>query len=348
MYKVLLISGKGEKEKWILRQTPGGEGVSRCGKYKFYINEKIADPDFVVIRGKSLKEVTEFNVAPENVVLSTSEPYSVLAYPADYCRQFGMVCSCQENLKHKNVVYTPALIFWFVGAIFGKGGVKSRISYDEFKAMGMPKKEKLISVVTSNKAFTQGHQDRIDFVEKLKAYYGDKLEVFGRGYNSFDDKWDVLAPYKYHIAIENSESKYYWTEKLSDCYLAGCFPIYYGCKNVNDYFPENAYCKIDIHDFEGSVKAIDRLLAEDTYEKRIEALEKSKELVLEDYNMFNYIASCLDRLNADAPKSRVVIRPAKSMHDLHNIYLYLVERNIFKVKKFFRSLFKGKSILEKK
>ncbi len=347
MYKVLFISGKSEKEKWILRQTPGGNGVSRCGKYKFYINEMIPDPNFVVIRGKSLKKETEFNVAPENIVLSTSEPYSVLAYPKNYCKQFGMVCSCQENLRHKNVIYTPALIFWFAGAVFGKDGVKSRISYDDFKSMKLPKKERLISVITSNKSFTQGHQDRIDFVERLKAYYGDRLDVFGRGYNSFDDKWDVLAPYKYHIAIENSESKYYWTEKLSDCYLAGSFPIYYGCKNVDEYFPDEAYCKIDIHNFEASVKAIDKLLAEDVYEHRREALEKSKELVLEEYNMFNYIASCLDRLDPNAPKSKVLIRPAKSMHDLHNIYLYLIERNVFKAKKALRALFKGKSILEK-
>ena len=111
MYKVLLINGEGEKNRWILRQTHNGEGISACGKYKFYVNEMISDPDFVVIRGKSLKHVTEFNVAPENVVLSTSEPYSVLAYPSDYCKQFGMVCSCQENLKHRNVVFTPAMIF---------------------------------------------------------------------------------------------------------------------------------------------------------------------------------------------------------------------------------------------
>lgn len=51
-----------------------------------------------------------------------------------------------------------------------------------------PKKTKLISVITSNKAFTKGHLKRIEFVEKLKAYYGDKLDVFGQGFNSFEDK----------------------------------------------------------------------------------------------------------------------------------------------------------------
>lgn len=348
MYKVLLLYGNGEKYRWIVRQTHNHSGVSVCGKYKFYVNEMIPDPDFVVIRSKSLKKKTEFNVAPENVVLATSEPYSVLAYPRDYCRQFGMVLSCQENLKHPGVVYTPAFVYWYAGVAFKGSTPESRIDYDAFKNMEMPRKTKLISVVTSNKAFTQGHQDRIDFVEKLKKHYGDKIDVFGRGYNTFEDKWEVLAPYKYHIAIENSSSRYYWTEKLSDCYLAGCFPLYYGCTNTGDYFPEKGFCKIDIHDFEGSVKTIDAMIENDVREQRMAELEECRRLVLEDYNMFNYLARCLDRLNPDAPKKRVVIEPCNSMHDLHNIYIYVVKRNLFKLKKAVKGLFKGKSVLSKR
>ncbi len=348
MYKVVLLYGNGEKYRWITRQTPGHNGVSKCGKYKFYVNEIIPDPDFVVIRSKSLRKATEFNVAPENVVLATSEPYSVLAYPKDYCRQFGMVCSCQENLKHRNVVYTPAFVYWYAGVAFTKDGPQSRIDYDTFKSMPVPEKKRLISVITSDKAFTQGHQDRIDFVEKLKKHYGDKIDVFGRGYNTFEDKWEVLAPYKYHIAIENSSSRYYWTEKLSDCYLAHSFPIYYGCTNVDDYFPAKGLCRIDIHNFDECVKAIDAVLENELYEKRRAELDKCKELVLEDYNMFNYLARCLDRLNPDAPKKKVTIKPANSMHSLHNVYIYLVKRNLFKLKKGLLRLFKGKSVLSER
>ena len=347
MYKVVFLYGNGKDYRWMVGQTHNHSGVSRCGKYKFYVNEIIPDPDFVVIRSKALKKKTVFNVAPENVVLATSEPYSVLAYPKDYCSQFGMVCSCQENLKHRNVVYTPAFVFWYAGVAFTASGLESRIDYDTFKSMGMPKKKKLISVITSNKAFTQGHQDRIDFVEKLKKHYGDKIDVFGRGYNSFESKWDVLAPYKYHIAIENSSSRYYWTEKLSDCYLAGCYPIYYGCTNVNDYFPSEGLCRIDISNFDECVRVIDSLLENDVYEKRQAELENCRELVLEEYNMFNYLASCLDRLNSDAPKKNVTIKPANSMHNLHNIYIYLVKRNLFKLKKAILRMFKGKSVLDK-
>lgn len=349
MYKVILITGNGEQGKDILRQTPQSLGVSQCGKYQFYVNELIPDPDFVVIRGKSLKQKKTFHVAPENLILTTSEPYSVLSYPKSYCKQFGLVCSCQEQLKHHNIIYTPALLSWYVGLKFKDGKVIPQMGYDDFKNQKSVSKSKLISVITSNKAFTQGHQDRISFVEKLKAHYGDQLDVFGKGFCDFEDKWDVLAPYKYHIAIENSSSNYYWTEKLSDCYLAETYPIYHGCKNVHDYFPQNALCTIDIHDVEKSIKIIDSIISDNThFENNLPLLRECKELVLEDYNIFNYIAMCLDKLNPTLPKTDVVVHPAKTMSDWHNIYLNVIGRNSFKIKNTIRSLFIGKSKLYNK
>ena len=123
-------------------------------------------------------------------------------------------------------------------------------------------------------------------MRKLKKHYGDRIDVYGRGFNGFEDKWDVLAPYKYHIAIENSSEKYYWTEKLSDCYLTGTFPIYYGCRNIGEYFDEKSYARIDINNFENAVKTIDEILGEDLYEQRRNALIESKRMVLDKYNIF--------------------------------------------------------------
>lgn len=194
MYKVLLISGTKEAGRWILSQTKGGNGISNCGKYQFFVNEDIKDPDFVIIRGKTPREALTFNIAPENVILTTSELYSVLAYPRDYCSQFGLVCSCQEGLKHRNVKFTPAIIFWFAGVRFDAKGRPSPIKdYDYLKAAPTPEKTKLISVVSSTKAFTKGHVDRIRFVERLKEYYGDKIDIFGRGYNGFQRDYEMKS-----------------------------------------------------------------------------------------------------------------------------------------------------------
>jgi len=99
-------------------------------------------------------------------------------------------------------------------------------------------KSKLMSVITSSKDFTEGHQKRLNFVRRLKDYFGEDIDVFGRGIREVDDKWDAISPYKYHIALENSVYPHYWTEKLGDVYLSGAYPIYYGCLNLEDYFPE--------------------------------------------------------------------------------------------------------------
>lgn len=331
MYKILLLTrGEGPKD---LRQVPNGKDVFLNGKYKLYINESIKDPDFLFIRGKALKSTTSFHVAQANTILLTSEPYNVLSYPVGYCKQFGVVCSCQDQLKLPNVIYTPAMLPWFVGIEFGPDIEDViRMNYEDIQ-QSQPQKEKLISVITSNKAFTQGHLDRLRFVEKLKSHYGDRIDVFGRGYKGFADKWDILAPYKYHIVIENSSSKYYWTEKLSDCYLANTYPFYYGCPNIKEYFPEKALSVIDIHNFDESVKCIDKIIEEDTFNKRQNELMLCKKLVMDDYNMFNYIINLCERLDAHAPKATVALKPAKHYFDWHNFYMYSMGRNIFKIKR---------------
>ncbi|NDW10294.1 glycosyltransferase family 10 domain-containing protein [Dysgonomonas sp. 520] len=347
-YKVKLVPYRKNLGDIMLRQTEGGLGFSSDGRYRFYIDEDIDEPDFWVIQGKGIRQAETCRVAPQNTILLSTEPRSVLVYPKNYIRQFGLVCSCQAKTNHPNLVLGPAILPWFVG--YNKktdGTFEYSLDYDNLKKSPAPKKTKLISVITSNKAFTQGHLDRIRFVERLKEYYGDKIDVFGRGFHDFDDKWDVLAPYKYHIAIENSAQDYYWTEKISDCFLSESFPFYYGCTNLSDYFDDTSFQPIDIFNFDRTVETIDRMIADNVYEQRIKALENSKERVLEEYNMFNYIASLCDRLNPSLPKKEVTLQPCHTMSNWHNFYNYTIGRNIFKLKQKVKYLFDSPSPLSR-
>lgn len=344
-YKVKLTPYRKSLGEIMFRQTEGGRGFSSDGRYRFYIDEDIEKPDFWVVQGKGIREAQSSYVAPENTILLTTEPRSVLTYPKKYIDQFAMVCSCQEQMKHPNLVLGPAILPWFVGYTDSKDGrCFYTLDYNNLIGSPAPEKTKLISVITSNKAFTQGHLDRIKFVEKLKERYGDKIDIFGRGYNDFADKWDVLAPYKYHIVIENSSQPYYWTEKISDCYLAETFPFYYGCTNLSDYFPSESFQPIDIHNFDSAVSIIDTLIANDTYEINKGILAQCKGDVLGKYNMFNYIASLCDRLNPELPKHQVTINPCHSMQDWHNFYNYTVTRNLLKLKQKVNGIFKASSL----
>lgn len=312
------------------RQMPNPDGITSDGKYRFVINDYNAEADFVVVSGKGLRQPHTFHVSPKNTILLTGEPRGILAYAKGYCRQFGVVCSCQPEIQGENVIYTPAILPWYVGVDFNSDGtVKFTKNYNDI-ANANPKKTKLISVISSNKAFSRGHVDRLWFIRKLQERYGDKIDIYGRGHHGFADKWDVLAPYKYHIVIENSTSDYYFTEKLFDCYLAGTYPIYYGCRNIADYYPSDAMTKIDIRDFDTAAATIDRILACHEFEDKQEQLRECKELSLKKYNLFNEIAKVCDGIKSDGMREDVTLIPASHYFSLHNLMLYTVGRNYYK------------------
>ncbi|MGQ4002333.1 glycosyltransferase family 10 [Francisellaceae bacterium CB299] len=59
----------------------------------------------------------------------------------------------------------------------------------------------------------------------------------------------VLQNYKFAICYENARDiPSYITEKIFDCFFAGCVPIYWGANNITDYVPEN--CFIDKRKFD--------------------------------------------------------------------------------------------------
>ena len=61
-------------------------------------------------------------------------------------------------------------------------------------------------------------------------------------------KKEVLERYKFAICYENARDiPGYITEKIFDCFMAGCIPVYWGANNVTKYIPPE--CFIDRKDF---------------------------------------------------------------------------------------------------
>ncbi len=314
------------------RQTPGGTLVSPDGRYRFHLDDDREEYDFWVVQGKGLREAQTVRVAPENTIFMATEPRSILVYPPSYLRQFGLVYTCQEQTRHPNVHLGPAVLPWFVGYSDTPQGCEYTLDYDNLIESPTPEKTKLLSVITSNKAFTQGHIDRIRFVAALKQHFQDRIDIYGRGFRDFDDKWDVLAPYRYHIAIENCSDPYYWTEKLADCYLTETFPIYYGCRNADNYFPDNAFQNIDIRQPKLAIEIIERIIEADTAGEAAFTLRQCKNLVLGKYNLFGQIATLCDTLDAHAVKRDVTLQPCRSGLYWRNFVNYTFTRNYYKAK----------------
>lgn len=333
MYKVKLSIAK--DNQGCARQTPSGKAI--WGNYEFYINQEVEEADFWAVYSKGERKTETCKVSPKNTVFVTGEPETVYHYSKGFIKQFGKAVVCQESIKHPNKVHYQPAQPWHIGKVDkGNGNVFFQKQYDDFKRDGIPKKEKLISVISSNKVFTKGHQQRLDFVLKLKEHFGDQIDLYGRGFNEIDDKWDVIAPYKYHIVIENSNFADYWTEKLSDCYIGGAYPLYYGCTNLDKYFDNDAYSIIDINDFEKSVKVIEQVLADNKFEEKQQKLIEAREQVLDKYNIFQLLVDQFDQMDASSPKEEYTIKHDTSFFDFKKIQIMVVSRLLNKLKRKFK------------
>lgn len=176
-------------------------------------------------------------------------------------------------------------------------GWSSRLAmdYDSLCTFTPPEKPRLLSWVTSNKAFYAGHQTRLAFLARIRNTV--PFDLYGEGFAPIADKWEALAPYRYALAIENYRNSYYWTEKIADCFLAWTMPIYYGCSEITRYFPPEALCCIDIHDPHVD-RTINEILASDRWERHREAIAYARDLVLHRYQLFPFIT---DQIRQHAP-----------------------------------------------
>jgi len=106
-----------------------------------------------------------------------------------------------------------------------------------------------VSTIVGNKAMSDGHLMRHSLylrqneITTPKDFYVSSRGPFNNVFKNkllFERK-EPLFKSMFHITIENSSSKYYFTEKITDCFLAKTIPIYWGCKNIGDYFDTRGF-----------------------------------------------------------------------------------------------------------
>ena len=146
-------------------------------------------------------------------------------------------------------------------------------------------KTKLVSMIASKKGWLRGHQERLKWVEKLK----DKVELFGTGRpNQLNDKEDGLRDYMFSVSIENDKSDTYFTEKLTDNFVMGTVPVYYGSRKVVEkYFDPRGVIFLEDDPNLSS-------LSKEKYESMMPYIEKNFELAInlpiaEDYFFEKYL-----------------------------------------------------------
>jgi hypothetical protein len=95
-------------------------------------------------------------------------------------------------------------------------------------------------------------------------------EVDYRGQKVLGDSKYPLFDSMFHIAIENTSIKDYFSEKILDCFQSRTVPIYAGCRNIGDYFNMDGI--IVVSNLDEIVDVCNKLTPYD-YERRKPAME---------------------------------------------------------------------------
>lgn len=110
-----------------------------------------------------------------------------------------------------------------------------------------------------------------------------------------DDKAEALAPYRYHLAVENHIGLHHITEKLTDAFLGRCLPFYAGAPNAADYFPADSFIPVDIRDPEGAARTIRSAIESNAWSHRLHAIDEARRRTLEEQHLFAVVARIIEQ-----------------------------------------------------
>ncbi len=167
-------------------------------------------------------------------------------------------------------------------------------------------KSKLVSMIASNKGYTEGHKRRLRVVEKFHQKYGGD-DLYGWGLPQeldIKEKSKGLKDYMFSFACENANYPTYFTEKLTDCFACGTIPVYYGTAGVAQYFNHEGIIFLDKDEPWENIPW--EKLTEEYYESKHIAIRENFEIaasmrVSEDYLYGNYFVQ-LDPLREERVK----------------------------------------------
>jgi hypothetical protein len=150
------------------------------------------------------------------------------------------------------------------------------------------------SITRLNSNFGQPciYPQRYEILQKIKK--NNSIDIFDGDISP--KRKDALVDYKFNISIENSYEKNWITEKFYDNILTNTIPIYFGCKNIKDIYPEDGYILIDdINDIDGVDKLLKEIInnSDEIYNQKIKGLEEIKIKYFKEKNILNKIKNLL-------------------------------------------------------
>jgi hypothetical protein len=204
------------------------------------------------------------------VALTTHQNLHTVAHKFDY-----LLCYREDLIKSNPKKFLPN----------SPGGT---LILDEDLDLHEEHKSKNCSMVLSGKRTYPGHvlRHQIQHSSTGIDFYG-----WGSPGGFIENKIVALKDYMFHFTIENVIAPHYFTEKLIDCLLTGCVPIYYGAPNIGDYFNTKGFVIFNSIEELHSIK-----LSKSIFQDKQQYIKENFELAKQYVSSDDYLATKLVKL----------------------------------------------------
>jgi hypothetical protein len=227
-------------------------------------------------------------------IFVTTEPPEIFRYSRQILSNFDYVLSGDfpylSDMTNKST--RTGLLNWSIGIERKDGILTASESLESLLRRSRGPKQTGISIVTSNKAITVMHKQRLRFIDYLLKKLPE-VEVFGEGIKPIGDKSKTLIPFTHHIAFENHTNPFFWTEKLSDPLLCGCQVFYAGHRSVFRDFSREIVHGIDLNNFDAAYGQICENLSQNL--GVAERLKQAQDFILKKANVHSRVIELLDQ-----------------------------------------------------
>lgn len=189
-----------------------------------------------------------------------------------------------DNWDLQNHVKFEKIFTWNDKLVDGEKYIKINFSHDIPSRINKSFARKFCTMIAGNKQNKHKQElysKRVEAIRWFEKNYPEDFDLYGLGWGDFsftgprlvralnrikplvklvtpyfpswkgtvERKRTVLEQYKFSICYENARDiPGYITEKIFDCFFAGCIPVYLGADNIDKHIPKT--CFIDMRDFD--------------------------------------------------------------------------------------------------
>lgn len=245
-----------------------------------YINVLLGSHDFYLSDADAARSIFVLTEPPEVERYSLerlSKFWKVLGPPFRYLA------------KLRNLVPEGGLVPWRIGVAHEAGRPKPTLDRNDIANLAFPTGPQ-VSAVISGKTGSRRQRARIELSRHLETEL-DNFELFGRDTRLVEDKYEAHMLGTFHLAVENSYHRLYFTEKLTDALLAGNHVFYGGHPSSVRQFDTESITLINPLLPPWLIKRrIKQVIENYDYESSERARSVNRALVLDRFNLHSAIA----------------------------------------------------------